>query len=87
MLLIEAGSEASGLPVSTSEVFRFPVSLTAHNVLPFPFCSLVHLRFLSTVSQFGLRLSFLSSSPTNLTLIHTRLDINTLRTGNADLRF
>jgi hypothetical protein len=74
-MLIEESSEASMLPISTPEVFRFPVSLTADNLLPFPSCSVVHLRFLSSVSHFGLRLSVPPSSATNLALIHNQFDI------------
>jgi len=74
-MLIEEGSEASMLPISTPEVFRFPISLTADNLMPFPFCSLVHLRFLSNVCRFGLRLSVPPSSATNLALLHTQLHI------------
>ena len=74
-MLIEESSETSVFPIYTADIFRLPVSLTADNVMPFHFCSLVHLRFLSTVSLFGLRLSVPPSSATNLALIHTQVDI------------
>ena len=71
-MLTEEGSKASMFPISTPEVIRFAISSTAGNLMPFPFCSRVHLRFLSTVSRFGVRLSVPPHSPTNLALIHTQ---------------
>jgi len=71
-MLTEESSRASVLPISTPEVIRFAISLAADNLMPFPFCSLVRLRFLSTLSQVGLRISVPLSSPTSVALIHTQ---------------
>ena len=71
-MLTEEGSRASMLPIYIPEVIRSAISLAADNLMPFPFWSLVHSRFLSTVSQFGLRLAVPPFSPTNAALIHTQ---------------
>jgi hypothetical protein len=74
-MLAKESSEATMLLISTAELFRFSISWTADNLMPFPFNSVLHLRFLRTVSQFWLRLFVPSSPPTNLAFIRTQFDI------------